>query len=192
MSTAIHLSAPITAFGDPVTSLALKDATGEDLRLAGFPFRFGRDVAPGGQPGMRQIQDGAATRALLTRLCAVPAAALDGLEASDWLQLVGALSAQCVLAPCRYKLRRIKGRELAMIGQPFTGGRAGEQVVDAPVVAALIAALSDQTQDEIDALPAGEWAEAMFQIMGFFAATTPASSGVDISTKPDGGATSPM
>lgn len=74
---AVLLSRPIQAHGEEVSTLAMREPTGKDLRTMGLPFSF----TAGGDT---QVDTQAMARAIST-LCAVPSSSVDQLSARDFL-----------------------------------------------------------------------------------------------------------
>ncbi len=76
--TIVQLSKPISAHGEEVTSLTLREPTGKDVKECGVPF---------GIEGGGVVLQPAPAAKLISRLAGIPSSSVDALSAPDFLTL---------------------------------------------------------------------------------------------------------
>lgn len=74
--TVIPLTKPISAHGEEITELTLREPTGKDIRVNGYPFTASGD----GQI----ILIGASVCKYISTLAGIPASSVDALSATDF------------------------------------------------------------------------------------------------------------
>jgi len=79
----VPLSKPITAHGESLSVLTLREPGGKEIRTLGLPYRFGADGST--------IIEAAVVARFISELAGIPLSAVDKLPPPDWQKAMSAV-----------------------------------------------------------------------------------------------------